>query len=240
MRHRPLPSRDELLQELAEHGVTDAPTEAPDEASLRALLDFALYVAEHRKRVRFPGFTWDDPAFVAEDDKLTMRIAYARLDDATPARLDAFLREQAERVREGHALLALDLHQSDAREFQLTHHLYGAVTLFSWPHKPSESADPRIHAALDAGWTKTLKEHNLVPGRGIVVLDEHQGVLLRDEALADLQGLLVLLPTGQTNLLWNPFVRGERNQSELQYWLSWGPGGPASAWKEMLHVTDED
>ena len=238
MRTRPLPPVDELLAALAEAGVEDAPREG-DDAALRGLLDMALFVADHHKQVAFPGFTWEDPGFVARDARMTMRVAYARLADA--ARLDETLRRHLPRVAEGNALLALDAHGTTLREFETMHHLYGEVTLFSWPHKPAQSADPRIEAAREAGWVKTLKEHNLLPGRGIVVLDEHQGLLLRDPAFVDLLGLLVLYPNGHTHLAWNPLVPPARASSEIQYWLAWGAGtGASSEWRELLHVEEGD
>lgn len=242
MRTRPLPPLDELLAALDEAGVKDAPREAPDEAAHRGLLDMALFVAEHRKRVSFPAFRWDAPAFEAADAKATFRLACARVPPGgTLADVEATLRRHAPRASDGNALLALDLHGTTLREFELSHLLYGSVTLFAWPHKPSESADPRIHAARDAGWTKTLKEHNLLPGRGIVVLDEHQGLLLRDPVLEGLLGVLALYPDGQVQLAWNPLVPETRATSEIQYWLAWGEGtGSSSEWRQLLHVTDDD
>lgn len=239
MRRRPIPSVEESLEALLEAGVHDAPREGANEEDLKGLLDLAAYVAEHKKRVSFPGFTWEDPRFVAEDDKVRMTLAYATLPGDGPEALQLALRANLPRVDRQHTLLALDAHATRAREFELTHHLYGEVTLFSWPHKPPEPADPRIEDARERGWAKTLKEHNLLPGRGIVVLDEHQGALLRDPACESLAGLLLLLPDGQTQLLWNPFVRAEWNDSELQYWLGWGAGAPSSAWREVLRVDEE-
>lgn len=237
MRRRPVPAADESLEALREAGVADAPTEGPEE-ELRGLLDLALFVAEHRKRISFPAFSWDDPAFVAADARRTWRVAYARLPDA--ASIGATLDAALPRLGAG-TLLALDAHAAtDVREFDLSHDLYGRVTLFQWPTKPVESADPRIHDALDKGWAKTLKAHNLVPGRGIVVLDEHQGLLLREPRYAAVPGMLVLLADGHTNLWWNPV--SPHAESEDQYWLTWGEGtGPASGWKEQLFVErDED
>lgn len=239
MRTRGLPSVDALLAELAEHGVADAPREAPDPDALRGLLDMAAFVAMHRKRVRFPDFHWDAPAFVAEDAKVTLRFAYARLPGAGEDALRWALGGSLDRLRDGRTLLALDARATGVKEFDLGHALYGQVTLFQFPHKPVESADPRVHDAQARGWTKVLKEHNLLPGRGIVVLDEHQGLLLRDERLADVVGFLVLFPTGHTSLWWNPFVRADANDPELQHWTAWGPGtGPPSAWREVLRVDE--
>lgn len=213
--------------------MVDAPQEGPEE-ELRALLDTALFIAEHKKRVSFPGFTWEDPGFVAADAKVTFRVAYAPLLAGLLGTIEASLPRLGPRV-----LLALDAHRTQAREFDLGHALYGGVTLFQWPTKPPEPADPRIDRAREKGWAKTLKEHNLVPGRGIVVLDEDQGALLRDERLKALVGLLVLFETGETKLWWNPFCEGA--DSELQYWLTWGAGtAPASAWREQLYVEERE
>lgn len=233
-RFRPLPPTEELLAALAEAGVEDAPREAPDEESLRALLDMALFVAEHRKRVSFPDFHWGDPGFVAKDAKVTLRVAYAELPGDDEAALRLALDANLPRVQDGRTLLALDAHRTRAKEFELGHALYGGVTLFQWPHKPPQPADPRIDTAMEKGWAKTLKTHNLVPGRGIVVLDEHQGILLRDERFRRLAGLLLLFENGHTALWWNPFA--DEADAELQYWPAWGPGGPASAWKEVFRA----
>jgi hypothetical protein len=234
VRRRPLPSLEELHQGLDEAGVTDAPRDGPDEECLRALLDLALFVAEHRKSVAFPGFTWADPGFTVTDAKVTFRVAYAELAIDVATTLAANLDRLGPRT-----LLALDAHRTPLREFDLGHDLYGRVTLFQWPHKPPEPADPRISDAMEKGWARTLKEHNLTPGRGIVVLDEHQGLLLRDPRLRALVGTLLLLEDGQTRLWWNPFCDGA--DSELQYWLTWGAGtGLASAWKEQLFVEERD
>lgn len=238
MRRRPIPSVEESLEALAAAGVQDAPRDGPNPDDLRGLLDLAAYAAENGKRVSFPGFAWSDPRFVAEDDKVRMTLVYATLPGETPEALEMALQANLPRVAHPNTLLALDAHATGAREFELTHRLYGEVTLFSWPHKPAEPADPRIDEAREKGWVKTLKEHNLLPGRGIVVLDEHQGILLRDPACESLLGILALLPDGQTHLLWNPFVRPEWNDSELQYWLGWRSGGPSSAWKELLRVDE--
>lgn len=226
---------DDSLAALAEHGVDDAPRRAPDPEGLRALLDMAAFVAEHRKRVSFPAFTWEDPAFVSEDAKVTLRFAYARFERDVATTIAANLA----RVRDRRTLLAIDAHRADIREYALGHELYGQVTLFAWPTKPPEPADPRIATAMERGWAATLKEHNLVPGRGIVVLDEHQGLLLRDERLRALVGLQVLLPDGHTKLWWNPFA--DDANSELQYWLKWGAGtGPSSAWREQFFAEREE
>jgi hypothetical protein len=232
-RTRTLPPLDELLAGLREAGVEDAPTEGPDPAALQGLLDLALYVAEHRKRVSFPGFTWDDPAFVVEDAKMRMRVAYVKLPDA--GALADTVRAHLVRASEGNALLAVDAHATTLREFDAVHDLYGRVTLFEFRTRVPESADLRVDAARERGWAKTLKEHNLLPGRGLVILDEHQGILLREDAFAKLMGLVLLMPDGNTLLMWNPFVEADRNDSEVQYWLGWGPGtGRSSEWRELV------
>lgn len=236
-RHRTLPSVEALLAGLADAGVEDAPREGPDEETLKGLLDLALFVAEHRKRVSFPGFRWDDPRFRVADARTTLDVAYATLagdsEDAVRWTMEANL----PRAGDGRTLLALDAHTTRAREFEIGHALFGRVTLFAWPTKPPEPADPRIDAAREKGWAKVLKEHNLLPGRGIVVLDEHQGLMLRDARYDSLLGLLLLLPDGGTPLWWNPFVRAEHNDAEMQFWLTWGAGTqPASGWRELLRV----
>ena len=254
-RVRALPPLDELAASLREAGVealdevtrrgadersssSDAPTEGPDDAA-RGLLDLALFLVEHDKRVSFGAFSWDDPRFAAGDAKVAFDVAYARLAPGERLR-DALLRELP-RVARRQALLALDARGTDLREFDAVHEIYGQVTLFAWPHKPHESADPRVDAARERGWVRTLKEHNLLPGRGIVVLDEHQGLFLTEPALASLMGVLLLLPTGMITLLWNPFVEADRNDSELQYWLQWGRGtGSSSEWREVLRVDEAD
>jgi hypothetical protein len=238
VRQRALPPPDELLASLAEQGVEDAPREG-DPASLQGLLDFALFVAEHRKRVSFPAFTWDDPAFLAADAKITMRVAYVRMHPGDD--LAGVLRAHLSRAATGHALLAVDARATGLREFDIVHAIYGRVTLFEHRTPVPESADTRVDAARERGWAKTLKEHNLLPGRSLVVLDEHQGLLLREEAFARLMGILLLLPNGLTTLLWNPFVEAERNDSELQYWLGWGQGeGRSSEWRELMKYEGEE
>ena len=213
--------------------MTDAPRDGPDPFALQGLLDMAHYVAEHKKRVTFPNFTWSDPTFVATDAKVTLRFAYAEFAVDAHTTLLANLDRVAPRT-----LLALDARHAKVAEFTLAHALYGEPTLFQWPSKPAEPADPRIDAAREKGWTPTLKAHNLLPGRGIVVLDEHQGLLMRDDRFAGLLGVLVLFENGQTELWWNPFARDA--DADLQHWRAWGPGtGPASGWREQFYVEPE-
>lgn len=239
MRTRPLLPLAELYGYLEEAGVTDAPREAPDDAHLQGLLSMALHVAECQKRVRFPDFTWAEPSFVAEDARVTLRFHYARLTDKTQDDLRTFLLDSMARVAGANHLLAVDTRPSGIAEFELAHHLYGEVTLFQHRSRPSEPADLRIHQARERGWTPTLKENNLLPGRGLVVLDEHQGLLLREPWLDALPGLLVLLASGETKLLWNPFSR--EADAEWQYWLAWGAGaGAPSEWRQVLHVSERD
>lgn len=229
----------ELYGYLEEAGVTDAPRDAPDEEHLQGLLSMALHVAECQKRVSFPDFTWAEPTFVAEDARLTFRFHYARLNDKTEDGVRSFLLDSMERVAGTTHLLAIDTRPARIAEFELVHHLYGEVTLFQHRSRPSESADLRIHEAREKGWTPTLKEHNLLPGRGLVVLDEQQGLLLREPWLDALPGMLVLLASGETKLLWNPFSPDA--DAEWQYWLAWGAGaGAPSEWRQVLHVSERD
>lgn len=237
VRHRTLPPVDDLLAALAEAGVTDTPREAADAHALQGLLDTALFVAEHHKHVSFPDFRWADPQFLVEDAKVTFRVAYAEL----AADVETTLLANRDRFRDGRTILLLDARRSGAREYDLGHALFGEVTLFQFPSKPPEAADPRIDAARERGWVKALKDHNLLPGRGIVVLDEHQGLLLRDDRFADLVGVLVLFANGLTTLWWNPFVRADVNDPEIQYWLTWGKGDkPASAWRQVFEAERND
>jgi len=238
MRRRPIPHPQESLDNLREAGSTDAPTEGP-EAHLTGLLDLAAYVAEHKKAVSFPDFSWQTPHFHVDDDKAHVRIDYAPLDslpdlEATLQHANDLPAGQAPGDQARYHLLALDLHTSPhITEFQLTHHLYGEITLYHYPHRPPHPADPRIDEAREMGWAKTLKDHNLLPGRGIVVHDEHHGLFLTQPRLtARLQGVLALFADGHTGLYWNPFSDAP-NEAEMQYWLAWGMGAPASEWKQV-------
>lgn len=200
---------------------------------LQGLLDMALWAAEHKKRVSFPAFTWSDPGFLAQDARVALRFAYAEIAGDAPMTLAANVDRMGART-----LLAIDARRAKAREFDVAHALYGEPTLFQFPTKPVEAADPRIDAAREAGWTPTLKAHNLLPGRGIVVLDEHQGLLLRDARFEALLGVLLLFETGQTELWWNPFARAA--DPDLQHWRAWGEGtGPASGWREQFYAEPE-
>jgi hypothetical protein len=235
VRARPLPSIEELKGYLAEAGAFGVPETGPTEDDLQGLLALALHVADCQKRVSFPGFTWDAPSFLAADDKVTLRFAHAHLDAKDEPGVVAALLENLPRL-DRRTLLSLDARASGLREFELEHMLYGQVTLFTFRTRPPEAADHRIDSARERGWIKTLKEHNLLPGRGLVVLDEHQGLLLREPRLQALLGLLVLYPSGAIHLMWNPFAM--EGDSELQYWSAWGRGGQASAWKEVFRADE--
>lgn len=231
---RPLPAPDALLQSMREAGVTDAPTEG-DEHALQGMLWMAGYLMERQKRVSFPGFSWGDPRFSVTDGKVTMEVSYAPLANAGSLR-DTLI-AAARRVKVP-GLIGLDARASGLREFELEHLIYGQVTLFSWPHKPPEPMDRRIHEAQAKGWSRTLKTHNLLPGRGIVVLDEHGGLLLTEPALSALPGIVVLLAGGETQLWWNPFCEGL--DPEMEHYLAWGAGtGKASEWREVLRYEGE-
>ena len=233
-RERPLPPVDELLAELERAGVSDAPREGPAE-DLQAVLFAASELAQRQKRISFADFTWDDPRFAAIDDKVTIDVALATLLHEDAANV---LLANAPRVRPPGVLL-LDARRSPLREFELEHEVYGEVTLFSFPHKPPMPKDPRIERARERGWVSTLKQHNLLPGRGIVVRDEEHGLFLSEPKLARLAGLLVIHRADELYLWWNPFCEGL--DSELQYWLQWGRGaGKPSEWREMLRVEKED
>lgn len=212
--------------------MTDAP-DAGDEQALQGLLFCAAEVAQRQKVVSFDGFSWDEPAFFAKDPKFTLRFRFVEFAGSTRDELLAALAPK----REGE-FLAVDARRSPLKEFEIAHLLFGEVTLFNFPSRPVESADPRIHAAREAGWTPTLKEHNLLPGRGIVVLDEHQGLLLREPSLEALRGLFIMKGIHHFHLWLNPVARGA--DADLQYWLSWGKGGPASEWRELVRYEGED
>lgn len=230
-RHKdhPLPDAEALRLALADSGVEDAPTEG-DPAALQGLLFLAAHLVDRLKEVSFPDFAWSDPGFVATDAKTTIPLAYATLKDARDATQTLALRSPR--------LVALDARPSGLREFELAHLLYGRPTIYSKPHKPRKPRDDRIERAREAGWAKTLKDHNLLPGRGLAVHDEDQGLFLSDPDLETCPGVLVLLAGGDVHLWWNPFAKG--GDSELQYWLQWGRGVAASEWKEMLRYEGED
>ena len=232
-RHRPreLPGARALREALAASGVTDAPQDGPEDAC-QGLLFLAGTVVERLKRVSFPGFSWDAPGFVAEDDKARVDFAFARLAGREEADVAQVIREAAARARGKTFLLALDARPSGLKEFELGHLLYGGVTLYAYPHRPAEPMDVRVHDAAEKGWGKTLKEHNLLPGRGIVVHDEDHGLFLTLDAARLVHGALVLFTDGDARLWWNPVADG--GDPEMQFWFSWGAGLPASAWREVV------
>jgi hypothetical protein len=232
---RPLPPARALAEALLQAGAQDVPT-AGDEARLQGILWMAGYLRERQKGIAFPGFTWDDPRFVATDAKARVEVAYAPLQRADDLR--EVLLGVLPRVRDI-TLLGLDARESGLKEFELEHLLWGQVTLYAFPRKPEEPMDRRVHEARERGWGATLKAHNLLPGRGIVVLDEHHGLMLTEPALAALPGLLVLLPGGDTHLWWNPFC--PTLDPEMEHYLAWGAGtGRASEWREVLRYEGED
>jgi hypothetical protein len=224
-----------LLEGLVDAGAIEPPTSG-DEHALQGLYWMAGYLAERQKRISFEGFSWDDPRFRALDAKVTVEVAYVPFAGGD---LRGTLLDAVPRLRGGTALVGLDARASGLREFELAHQLFGQVTLFSWPHKPPEPADRRIHEARERGWTRVLKEHNLLPGRGIVVLDEHQGLVLTEPALARVAGFLVVLPGGATHLWWNPFC--PTLDPEMEHYLAWmrGEGGP-SEWREVLRYEGDE
>ncbi|MFA5861803.1 MAG: hypothetical protein WDA16_08915, partial [Candidatus Thermoplasmatota archaeon] len=169
------------------------------------------------------------------DGKVSLEVAYTQLQRAEALR--STLLAATGHVN-GLGLIGLDARASGLREYELGHLLYGEVTLFSWPSKPPEPMDRRVHEAVEKGWSRTLKTHNLLPGRGLVVLDEHGGLLLTEPALRALPGILVLLRGGSTQLWWNPFC--ETLDPEMEHYLAWGAGtGSASEWREILRYEGE-
>lgn len=218
--------------------MAEAPAEGPQDA-LQGLLALALHVAECEKRVSFPSFSWDAPGFRSEDAKAGVSLPFATLVARDAGGVRDALVASLPRLEGPRGILAVDARASGLAEFELGHLLYGEATLFQFRHRPAESADPRIDDAREKGWSRTLKLHNLLPGRGLVVLDEHQGLLLREDALAGLQGLLVLLASGAVELMLNPFAA--RGDPEMQHWLNWGRGtGAASEWRTLLHVDERE
>lgn len=226
---RPLPDARALHEALVRVGVEDAPTDGDPDAR-QGLLYLAAHLHDRQKRVGFPDFSWDAPRFVAADEKVTVELAYARLE-----RPD----DLADALRSGEGrLVALDARPSRLKEFELTHRLYGTPTLHPRRGSAPDPRDDRIERAREGGWAKTLKEHNLLAGRGLVVLDEDQGLYLSDPEMERVPGCLALLAGGDVHLLWNPFALG--GDSEMQYWLAWGRGESSSEWREMLRFEGED
>jgi len=225
----PLPDARALHEALVRVGVTDAPAHGDPEA-LQGLLYLAAHLHDRQKRVSFPGFSWDAPRFQAADDKLAVELAYARLHRAADL-ADAL-------ASGGGRLVALDARPSGLKEYELTHLLYGTPTLHPRRGSAREARDDRVERARERGWAKTLKEHNLLAGRGLVVLDEDQGLYLSDPGMERVPGCLALLAAGDVHLLWNPFALG--GDSEMQYWLAWGRGQASSEWREMVRFGDAD
>lgn len=225
----PLPDPRALHEALLRVGVTDAPAHGDPDA-LQGLLFLAAHLHDRQKRVSFPGFTWDGPRFLAEDDKVSVELSFARLDRAG---------DLADVLASGEGrLVALDARPTGLKEFEFTHLLYGTPTLYTRRGAAKEARDDRIDRAREAGWAKTLKDHNLLAGRGLVVHDDDQGLFLSDPEMERVQGTLVVLAHGDVHLLWNPFAVG--GDSEMQYWLAWGRGQSASEWKEMIRFEGDD
>ena len=224
-----LPDARALGEALARVGVEDAPA-GGDPAALQGLLYLAAHLHDRQKRVSFPGFAWDAPRFRAADEKTTVELAFARLERAGGL-ADAL-------QGGGGRLVALDARPAGLREFELTHLLYGTPTLYTRRGAAPAPRDDRIERARDAGWARTLKEHNLLPGRGLVVRDEDQGLYLSDPGMDLVPGCLALLAGGDVHLLWNPFAVG--GDGEMQYWLAWGKGDASSEWREMVRFEGDE
>ena len=229
-RHKdaPLPDARALHEALVRVGVTDAPDHGDPDA-LQGLLFLAAHLHDRQKRVSFPDYAWEAPRFRAADEKTTVELAYARLQ--RPGDLAGVL------ASGGGRLVALDARPSGLKEYELTHLLYGTPTLHPRRGSAPDPRDDRVERARERGWAKTLKEHNLLAGRGLVVLDEDQGLYLSDPEMERVPGCLVLLAGGDVHLLWNPFALG--GDSELQYWLAWGKGQASSEWREMVRFGAE-
>ncbi len=225
---------------LAEHGVDNVPTEAPSDEELQGVLAFALHLAERHKSVDFTDFDWDAPSLISKHTKTTMSLPYVPLRGRDAGDVSDAFERALSKPGGVPRLLALDARPSGLSEFEVGHILYGEVTLFSWPSKPPRSRDPRIEVAAESGWVETLKDHNVLPGRGIVVLDDDHGRYLTDPSLEDALGALVLFENGHIATMLNPFTRDSLNDPELQHWLSWGKGGPASEWQTVLDVSKEN
>jgi hypothetical protein len=128
----------------------------------------------------------------------------------------------------------IDATGSDEPEWKFSHALYGEPTIFAYPSRPPRPTGERLLAAERAGWTPTLKGHNLLPGRGIVIEPKNLGLFFSDPNSSRVPGLLVHLATGEIAFYLNPFAADGANDPEMQWWLSWGQGEAASDWKEML------
>lgn len=239
---QPPPSLAALYEELAGREVENLPLPSASvpERELASLLAFSLFYAERLKKVRFPlVLDWSAPSFDVVDDKLTVRVAWARLDGL--ADLAAVLRDVAAREADAvlPVVLALDALDAEASEFELEHALYGEVVLLDFRVRAPASRDARVERARERGWAGVLKEHNLLPGRGLFVPDDQQGLFLTEPAAQHLSGVQLLLPSGHFTMELNPFVREDKNDPDLQYWLAWGRGGAASEWRDVLAVSDD-
>lgn len=224
----PVPDARALLEALALVGVSDAPTEGDPDA-LAGLLFLAAWLHDRQKAVSFEGFSWESPRFTAADEKVTVELEHATLAHAS---------DLAGALCHGPRITALDARPSGLKEFELGHLLYGTPTMYARRGAAKEARDGRIDTAREAGWAKTLKDHNLLAGRGLVVHDDDQGLFLSDPETEDVPGVLALLASGDVVLWWNPFAEG--SDAEMQYWLSWGRGLPASQWREMVSYGRED
>ncbi len=200
---------------------------------LASFLAFALHFAERQKAIRFPGaIDPAAPAFDVVDERVRVHVEWTRVDGMVD--LPHALGEAAARVADDNApcIAAVDLLDSEASEFEAEHALYGEVELLAHRQRAPPSRDPRIELARERGWTETLREHNLLPGRSLAIPDAKHGWFLRAPEAVHLAGVTFLLPSGHVTIELNPFVRESVNDSELQYWLSWGRGATgASEWR---------
>ena len=224
----PVPDARALQEALALVGVNDVPSDGDPDA-LAGLLFLAAWLHDRQKVVTFGDFSWESPRFEAADDKVTVELEHSTL--VRPSDL-------AGALAHGPRLTALDARPSGLKEFELGHLLYGTPTMYPRRGAARDARDGRIDLAREAGWAKTLKDHNLLSGRGLVVHDDDQGLFLSDPETEDVPGVLALLASGDVVLWWNPFARGA--DSEMQYWLSWGRGLPASQWREMVNYGREE
>jgi hypothetical protein len=240
-RTEPFQGLDELYAELAEADVVNLPDAAPDgrDRDLASLLAFAVFFTRRLKRVTFPeDLDWGNPGFTVEDGKVTMPITWARV--AREDDLPRVIQEEGARAQPtGEApVLALDILDTDAQEYRFTHALYGDPVMLAFRVRPPRTEESRIPEARAAGWTPTLKEHNLIPGRSLFIPDDRLGLYLTEPKAEHLRGVLLLLPTGTFSLNLNPFARDA--DPDHQHWLQWGRGGEASEWQDVLMVEDED
>lgn len=226
-RARPVPI-DDFLLDLEEAGLElPAGLSAPEAYRLAAA---AAFFARRKKRVVFER----SDLLRVTDRRAEVAVPIASVAAAAdlPAALAAVA--PAARERAHRTVLWVDASGSPDPEHLFEHALWGPVTLYTWPSKPRRPVDERILAAERSGWTPVLKQFNLVPGRGIVVEDGRYGLLVESPDAAALAGLVVHVGTGEQVWCPNPFVEARRADSDFQFWLNWGEGGPASEWKEVL------